>query len=909
MPITHYIQVPTNPCCFPEGSNAIMNETLLCRRAGMMLAAAIAAGLGLVAPVAAQEVPAAQPMQRVEITGSSIKRLQAETATPLTVIKAEEFVKQGLTTAQEVLARLPANQTSLSSGNVVGGNTSGLPTGGQAVADLRGLGGDKTLVLLNGRRLANHPYDGASVDLNIIPITALDRVEVLRDGASAIYGTDAIGGVINFITKRSVNATTITGEIVRPRRDGADEKRANLVTGFGDLDQDGYNLFGVLDYHTQEVLTSQQREFSKTGIVAGRGLSITSGTTFPGNYFDPITGTAGNPGFASGCNPPFSVPQADGICRQDYTRQIDSLPEQEQIALFARGAMKLGGGHVASFEYLHSENKVRSRTAPPPQTGLVLPNTSRYYPGNAGGVPAQAGLSGGPLSVNWRPLEAGQRTIDSRGQADRLVLALEGLLAGWDYKGGLSHAISKSSEDFVGGYVQDASFAAGVADGTLNPFALQDAAGKAYLAGTALRGRVQSAKVTTTGIDFKASRELMAMAGGQLAAALGVELRREKANFDVNQAIASQASSSGLSGSLPKSGQRNIKAVFGELNMPLIKDLELQLAARFDDYSDVGSTTNPKIALRYQPSPQLLLRGSASKGFRAPTLFEKNGPPSRNDTNDSYDDPILCPGGVPQPGANPLRDCDLQQFKLQGGNPNLKPEKSKTYSVGMVVEPTPNLTLSADYWQIHLTDKIAALPEQSIFGNFEKYKALFLRNPDGSPFAIQDFLDNLGEVKTDGVDLGFNARLPRTGYGSFTFALDGTWIRKYDYQNERNGDFIHNVGRYADNNPVFRWQHLASLTWAMDRWSATLSQSYKSAYTDQNLVEPEFRHDVPSYSLWNLAASYTGFKGLTLTAGVKNLADKQPPFSNQGTLFQKGYDPRYTDPVGRALYLRASYTF
>ncbi|MGZ8316713.1 MAG: TonB-dependent receptor [Telluria sp.] len=882
----------------------MMKETVL----SASLRAMFAAGVVAAAPAFAQTALEGQPMQRVEITGSSIKRIQAETATPLTIVKAEEFTKQGLTTAQEALSRIASNQTSMGSGNTVGGNTSGLPTGGQASADLRGLGGDKTLVLLNGRRLANHPYDTASVDLNMIPLSALDRVEVLRDGASAIYGTDAIGGVINFITKRSVTTTTITGELVRPEKAGADEERINLSTGWGDLDSDGFNVFGVVDLHRQDVLTSQQREFSRTGIIPSRGLAVTSGTTFPGNFFDPVSGTAGNPGVATGCLPPNSV-AVGAICRQDYTQLIDNLPSQEQKALYAKASMKVAGEHIASFEYLHSENDVTSRTAPPPQTGLTLPITSKYYPGNSGGVRAMPGLSGAPLSVNWRPIEAGQREIDSQGKADRAVLALEGLAAGWDYKTGLAHSVSKSSEDFVGGYVQDASFAAGVANGILNPFGLQDAAGRTYLESTALRGQVQSAKVTNTAFDVKASRELMDLAGGKLAVAAGLELRREKADFDVNQAIASQASSSGLSGSLPKSGSRNIQALFGELSIPFVKDLDVQLAARFDRYSDVGNTTNPKIGVRYQPMRQVLLRASASSGFRAPTLFEKNAPPSKNDTNDSYNDPILCPDGVPQPGANPLRDCDLQQFKLQGGNPNLKPEKSRTYSAGVVIEPMRELTIAADYWRINLRDKIAALPEQTIYGNFEKYRHLFLRNPDGSPFAIEDFLNNLGEVKTDGVDLSANWRSAMGDMGTVTLGMDGTYVHRYDYQNERDGEFIENVGRYADMGAVFRWQHNLTLGWSKGSWGVMLANTFKTSYDDQNFVDAQFRNEVGSYSLWNLSGSYTGYKGLTLTAGVKNLLDEDPPFTNQGTMFQKGYDPRYTDPVGRALYLRASYSF
>ena len=845
----------------------------------------------------AQDAPT---MQRVEVTGSSIKRLQAETANPLSVIKADEFIKAGVTNVQEALSRIPANQSGMGAGNTVGGNYSGLPTGGQASADLRGLGGDKTLVLLNGRRLANHPYDGASVDLNMIPISALDRVEVLRDGASAIYGTDAIGGVLNFITKRSVTTTTITVEALRPKLAGGDEERANLSTGFGNLDTDGFNVFGVLDYHKQESIGSQQRAFAQTGYDPSRGLNATSGTTFPGNYFDTGSRRATNPSFATGCRPPLSFPSpvvGATTCRQDYTRQIDASPDQKRLTAFLKGTMKIGDGHLATVEYLRAKNEVISRTAPPPQTGLVMNNTSPFYP---------AGASGAPLSVNWRPIEAGQRTILSKGQGDRLVAGMEGLMAGWDYKGGLSYSVSKSAENFIGGYVQDASFAAGVLNGILNPFALQNAAGAAYLATTALRGQVQSAEVKNTGVDLKASRDIMQMGGGQMAVAFGGELRREVADFNVNRAIAGQASSSGLSGSLSTSGSRNIQALFSEVVMPFTKELEVQLAGRFDRYSDVGNTFNPKIGVRYQPSPALLLRGSASTGFRAPTLFEKNAPPSKNDTNNAYNDPVLCPGGVPStnPITNPLRDCDLQQFKLQGGNAALNPEKSKSFSVGIVLEPTPALTLAADYWNIKLKDKIDALPEETIYGDYAKYQARFLRNPDGSPFAILDLKENLGRVNTDGIDVSAVWRLPKTSFGGLTLSMEGTWLNSYEYQNEQGGAFSENVGKFGDMFVKFRWQHALSLGWKSGPWGANLSNTYKTGYRDQG-----GERDVESYSLWNITGSYEAIKGLTLMAGVKNVFDKEPPLTVQSTLFQQGYDARYTDPTGRALYLRASYAF
>src|SRR5471032_965889 len=259
----------------------MLREICLSRSIRLICASGLAAGL-FSQPALAQDSGDSSGLQRVEVTGSSIKRLVSETATPLSVIKAEEFAKQGLTTAQEVLSKIPSNSSSMGSGNAVGGNTSGLPTGGQASADLRGLGGDKTLVLLNGRRIANHPYDGASVDLNIIPIAALDRIEVLRDGASAIYGTDAIGGVINFITKRSYTGLNLSAEGIAPEQAGGGEHRFNLSGGKGDLDKDGYNFFGVIDYHNQNGVKASDRSVSRLGGQNPNvGLNASSGNSYP----------------------------------------------------------------------------------------------------------------------------------------------------------------------------------------------------------------------------------------------------------------------------------------------------------------------------------------------------------------------------------------------------------------------------------------------------------------------------------------------------------------------------------------------------------------------------------------------------------------------------------------------------
>ena len=885
-----------------------MKETILSRSMRRLFAGGAAAGFAILAlPVHGQEEPS-QPMQRIEITGSSIRRLASETSLPITTLRASDFAKQGLTTAQDVLNTIPMNQSSQGSSQSVGAGT-----GGRAVADLRGLGGDKTLVLLNGRRLANHPFFADTVDLNIIPVAALDRVEVLRDGASATYGTDAIGGVINFITKKSVKGAAVTFEAYEPLRTGGGaEQRLNISGGWGDLNTDGYNVFGVVDWHQQTVLTALDRSYANTGIRPEFGVNRTSGTPFPANFFSD-NGIIGNPYFASGCRPPLSVPStSSSTCRYDYTRDIDLVPKTNQLSVLTRFNRKFSADHTGAIEFLHSRSTNESRVAPPPMAniGITMSNTSAFYPGGSAGVPAFPGLAGEALSISWRPQETGRRRQFDASMSDRLLGSLDGNLNGWDYSGAIAHSVGRANSAFTGGYVLDQRIIGGIGSGVLNPFGPQTPAGLDYLNNSLLIGRFLNARINSSAIDFHASRELMKLPAGPLSFALGAEWRHDKATYMVNRDLAGQASSSGYASALDQSGSRNIAAVFTEVNVPIIKDLELNAAARYDRYSDVGGRVNPKLSLRYQPTRQLLLRSSFNKGFRAPTLFDLYAPQTVTFSSDQYNDPRLCPGGVPAPGADPSVACQQQQFIQQGGNPNLKPEKSRTYSIGAVFEPIPAFTASIDYWDIRLKDKISALAEQTIFGDIPKYQALFNYNAAGTRLNfVTDVTDNLGDVKTRGLDLGFLWRLPKNPWGNFTVSMDGTYVNLYDYQNERGGPFTQNAGRYADATPVFRWRHNLLLSWAQNDWTVNLANRYNSRYTDQNSVAPQFARSVKHWSIWTLSGSYTGNKNVDFTAGVKNLFDQKPPYSNQSTTFQQGFDPRYTDPLGATVFMRLTYKF
>ena len=890
----------------------------------------IAFGSGIAVSAMAQ-----QTMERVEITGSSIRRVDAETALPVTVIKVDDLTKQGVTNAEQAMQRIAANQSNFGVSQSIGATT-----GAKAEADLRGLGGptgangNKTLVLLNGRRIVNHSFDAAAVDLNSIPLNAIDRIEVLRDGASAIYGTDAIGGVINFILKRDYQGFEMSAQTQLPQHAGGGQtSRVNATAGWGSLATNGFNIMGSFDYRNQHVLEAAQRDFAKTGVIRGAVVSGTSGTSFPGdlNGFEPTL---------PNCNPPASIPNTAGTsCRYDFSHDVDIIPQNQQATTLVKGSFAITPDHIASIEYLFAKNLATSRVAPAPTSDL-MPVSSPFFPAGAtpttGGIPdlnnpAGPNVPGGV--VNWRQVPAGKRTSGDNTTTDRLLGELAGSFAGgWDYKTGLGTSSNNSTASVSKGYVNDDLIQTGIFNGLINPFGAQTAAGQAAIDAAQVNAPTLIGKARVDFIDFKVSKELMQMDGGAMGLAFGAEARHEKSNF-VATDITATLGSLGIDPDSDTSGSRKVYAAFVELNMPVLKNLEINLAGRYDKYSDFGDTFNPKIGIRYQPTPQLVLRGSANTGFRAPTLYEIHQPASLTFTSDSYDDPLLCPGGVAVPGASAGVVCGQQVLLRQAGPASLglpastlKPEKSKSFNLGLVFEPIKNTSLGIDFWSIEVKNLINPLPEQAIFGDPAKYAGRFVRcsqlgasgaginrddidtclnYPNFDPIAFVDNpTENLGKLKTNGIDLSASWRSGATDSGMWGIGIEGTYVNEYKYQREKDGVYINAKGRYSDNAPIFKWQHVITATWAMGPWSAMFDQRYKTGYTDQDGV-----NKVKDYWVHDLSVSYAATKDMLLTVGVNNVFDQDPPLTGQVTTFQRGYDPRFTDPIGRSFLLRASYKF
>jgi iron complex outermembrane receptor protein len=892
------------------------------------LATAVALAVAGAAPALAQDI-------RVDVTGSNIKRVETEGALPVQIITRADIEREGIQTASGVVERLAAN-SSIGALNLSG--SEGGTNVGYASASLRGLGGQRTLVLLNGRRLANTAFVGTLVDINSIPLSAIERVEVLTDGASAIYGTDAIAGVINFILRKEFTGVEVNAFYGDSEQGGGEEQRYNISGGWGNLDKDRFNIFGSVDYYKRDSIAARERPYSSSAYIpdAPGGLfDKTSGNSFPGNVFLPAVpgraGTTQNPTFP-GCEPPFSFPTATastaGQCRFDYASVIDIVPPSEQWNVFGSGRWRFAQNHEAFIEAAWSKSEAISRVSPSPissatiLTGdpvLTVPS-SPFYPA---ALAQQYGLAGQPLEVFWRGVELGPPTDHSTIEQTRIVAGLQGVVGGWDYSAAINYSKSEAENEWQAGWVRGSVLLPILNSGRVDLFGFNTGAALDEMRQALILGKVYEAKGTMTEFDVKASRDVYQLPGGPLGLALGGIFRNEEYEYIAGDAVQS-GDVPGFGGSVPSVPKvdRNVWALYVEANFPITKTFEANLAVRYDDYEGVGNTTNPKLSLRWQPVRQVLLRAAAGTGFRAPSMPELYAPAAFSSTGGTYDDPLRCPfTGSP-------RDCNTQFTTQLGGNVDLEPERSTNYSAGIVWEPANWVTLGLDYWNIKVKDIIATVGEESIFSDMVAAEAagLLVRYAPGTAgcppqagglpcpinFGVQTNI-NLTQVQTSGIDFTANLRSGATPIGAFTFAFTGTKYLEWKQQ-ERGGEEVDLIGTYAggvaatvlgpgSTGAFPKWKHNVTLGWMYGPWSANLNQIYVHGYQDAD------DRRVGAWEMYTLNGSYTGFKNWTLTLGIRNLFDRDPPFTRQAQAFQIGYDPLIADPTGRFYYGSVRYAF
>lgn len=891
----------------------------------------------------------AQKLDKVEVTGSSIKQIDGETALPVQIITRQDIQRTGVSNAEQLLKTISATSTlggtSVANTGAGGGQGGGAST---SLISLRGLGSARTLVLINGRRSA--PAGGSSaVDISTIPLSAIDRVEVLKDGASAVYGSDAVAGVVNFILRRDFTGAEVTSTIGTPTRSGGGlETKVSLFAGFGDMGKDRYNVnFGAGYQHTKPIFGSD-RSFARN-INEGEKLDKTSSIAFPANVRLP-SGALRSPNYPN-CGPYSLVsPLSPGLCRYDNAPYIALQPETKQANVMLNGRYTFSGNAEGYVESSFTRNKTLNtqqhvlifgaalpagnpyiaslrnliNTQYPGFTAqlnqyigsamALLPPSSPYYPT---AFAAANGLTGQPLALFFRSIPTGVRKTEDIADNARVVTGIRGTGFGWDYDTGLLFAQNKITSNLTQGWALTDKYLNLLNTGVINPFgATTDPAALAAAMNSNYNGNFNITKTSVSSINGTASREIYQLPAGMMTLAVGAEFRKEKlaiAPSDANKLFL--VSGFGAPG-VPVNADRNVKSTFVELNAPILKTVTADVAVRYDNYQRVGSTVNPKASIRWQPVDTFLLRASVGTGFRAPTLVDLYQPEARGITTNGSRDLIRCPIGT-----TGIIDCSTQFVTIGGGNPSLKPEKSKSTTLGFLFEPTKNFSLGVDAFIVEIKDVIrTGISTATILGDPVKYASYIRRGPpDGNPsgagpiIGIEQSLTNLGKTNVGGVDVDIKGRVINTPENKVTLRLNGTYMTRYDQQN-LDGTYSPAINRPAalGIGVILRWRHTASATWESGPWVSTVSQNYQVGYDDlRTSLQPASvtPRQVAPYETYDAQVSYMGFKALKLTLGIKNLFDQNPPYTNYGAGFVGSYDLSYTDVRGRFIYTTATYTF
>jgi len=887
----------------------------------------------------AQEAPGT--LSRVEVTGSSIKqRLAAETALPIEVIDRAAIAKSGATTAEQLMAQITASVGAVEEKQQ---NTDTQKNSGFSGANLRGLGVSSTLVLLNGRRMANYAFGGQGVDLSSIPMAALERVEVLKDGASATYGADAVGGVINFITRKDYQGAQVAARMGAYSEGGGGRKQFSGSAGTGDLQKDGYNVFGSVQLQKSAQLRAIDRDWSKTALRPDVGSVGTSTTNFPSNLFttssaSSIIGSVNTNG--GKCAPPTSVFSL-GYCNFDYQATADLVPESTKLNAFARAVVAIGANNNVFVEVARSKNDAFYRISPATFTGFRLtasgPRIPLTYPKNGPFFPPTytSITTGLPVAtpntkdifVAVRLLPLGQRERVQESSQDRLVLGAEGEIAGWDYSTALNHSVSDSTERYNSGFVFGNKLGPLITSGVVNLWGDNTPEVLDKMRATQANNVAgRTGRAVSDSIDGHASREVWQLPAGPVALAVGFELRRETLS-DVQSAEAKSGLLNNVTSSPDTFASRNVKALFSELHVPLAHKFNMDVTVRHDSYDSgsIGNSTNPKVALRWQPTDQVLIRSAIGTGFRAPSLADVNASGGTSSSSNFYTDPERCINNA-GPGCKP------GPFAIRsGGNPLLKPETSKQFSLGAAFEPGRGFSATVDYWQISKDGVISQLSESLIGSNFAYISKNVTRDAadpayPGLPGQIIDIflpVANQGARNVSGLDLSVTQRSKLGAWGKVKMKLNATYLLKSEEQLVQGGDFTENLGRYANLYPTPRWKHRMSLDWDIGTWSVLLANNFQSDYRDAfaNLTNPvtgfvaskahgtpdAVSQNVASHSTFDLQAGYTGLKKTQIKLGVINLFNKAPPVSNQSGYF-RGFD-QSVDATGRYVYVDVSYAF
>lgn len=894
-------------------------------------------GFCLAAHAADPATAAPEPkVEKITVTGSNIKRISRETASPVMIITNEQMKRGGATTLTEVLRNISVNV-----GGIDENRTSGF-TAGASGLNLRGLGSQATLMLINGRRLAAYAqpeFQTTFVDLNTLPMGAVDRIEVLKDGASAIYGSEAMAGVVNIILKESYEGLEIGASYGESEVGDGETARATASFGYGNLTEQHFNAFATLDIRQQKPSFLKNRGgYIGTQDLRAYGYSDQRNLyTAPGNIYwtDKATGKFNaRPIDGKACPADQQVDAADffgasgmpggKVCVFDDLKDADfnSGGKSDRFSLTSVFNWQPNADTKVWAEVMRTQNKARV-------TGQLhwvamqlgqeigaLPITHPQYPQELIGPDGKT-LAGGNGTVRLRsqlknlPAQGQQNTTDF----GRYLVGAKGVLGNWDWETAILTNSSEVESRATGGLL-NSKFIEAVQTGK---FLFGDVAGNAALYPSLVTNSASHYKSSMSLWDAKASGELLELPAGPLSMAVGVEARREslETNPDPNAVAGELYHSAELPP--PMSNSRNIRSIYSELNIPILSNLEAQLAARHDRYSDYGKSTTPKLGLKWTPWSSLVLRSTYAEGFRAPTLVENST--AISNAFISFQDPARC-------NARFKEGCNAQSPYQSGSNPNLGPEKGESFTYGFVWEPNQSFNMSVDFWRIKRKNEISTYDLTTVLAN----EALFANNPatvivrdpltaadatngatKGEITLVKLLLTNVSVTDVKGVDMDLRGRFNLGAYGKIEPSLNLQYVQSYRSAPTPNDPMLQYIG--TSGQP--RLQGSLGVGWKQGPWSLSADARYVGKMgavgspneTCRFIAEgyEELCRDIASFTTVNIGGSYRGFKNVILSGAVKNAFDRKPPFFPY-TNGRNYYAPLH-DSMGRYFQASAVYTF
>lgn len=853
-------------------------------------------------PVVETEQQQSTNVADVVVTGSNIRSANTEGFNPVQVIGREEIASSGKSTTADLLRSISANTGNGSNETQNSGWSSGA-----AGIGLRGLSQKNTLVLLNGRRVANYGFPGGGlsdtfVNLNALPMVAVQRLEVLKDGASAVYGSDAVAGVTNIITRQNFQGLEFGASYGLAEQGGLETTTAKLVGGYGDLDEDGYNILVSLEAYTRERLDQDERDLTKSGIYedlpGGRwnGWSAKGARFLVGGKSVPFLNANGQcpEGMVLTASAPIDGLQGD-TCAINLAPYTTLIPSTDRYQAYVYGTARLTPNIEAFGEVLYSYVEGASLFGSSPfftleggrfalnaQTGLaevvsnLLPANNPYNP------------YGVATPIEYTFFDFGRTLKTNESKSYRALAGLRGSFEKFDWEAAVFASGSNESEIVSGGFANRWTLADALNNGSLN-LHNPGATPQAVLDGIAL-STLRPAESRLYGADFKITGELFTLPAGPVGYAAGIEFRNESlissnpwqidAGLQIRPAIAEV------------DGERDVWAAYAEFNIPVLSNLEVQLAARADEYSDFGSAFSPKAGLRWKPHEKLAVRASASKGFRAPSLSENSA-----STMISY-------GTIVDPYDPDLPNSRQSPTFFTVGNTNLEPEETRSFNLGLVFTPARHTAISLDWYNIKLDNLIGTSNSTTIIQANDP--ADVIRDSRGKIQALYNRYQNLTSLETSGIDVDFSHRLPTEQYGDFTFSSAYTHVLEYKRPNTVGGP----VYDYAGNNRgTVLPAHKATtrVAWSRDTLSANLTWYYTSGYDQVPEVAGQKRVD--AYNQFDAYLGWDVSEKVSLYGKIENLLDEAPPidatfpgirapynfgqYDLRGRYFRVGFDVRF----------------